>query len=805
MTDAVVQDLRHAIRSYRKAPGFVAGVVATIGLGLGFVCSAFSVVNGYLLKPFDLPDPYALYELSWDSPTIRHHQFTIDDWSAVQSSAPVFSSVVAFAATQISGDDGVLYGQVVTGNYFEALGVRPFLGRLFDAQDALRPGDRAVAVLSHSAWLARYGADPSIVGRDIRLGRSQFTVVGIAQPGFSGFGDAAISFFAPVTMAVEFPMLNPFSADRPALLNVIARVRREVTVDAAMAWFSVFVKQRFAAGRPEDAPTVIRVEPRATRIPLTPKTTAFFSAVIMAFGLVLLIACANVANLMLARGLGRQREIAVRLSLGAARWRVVRQLLFESALCAVPAAILGYAIARTTARGFPAVLIHTWPEGLPPIQSMLAPMDPDGRVVAFLTLSAIGSVMCFGLSPALQTTKTSLSRASRGEFGERVRGSSVRNALVIAQIAACALFLVTASQLLSELNRISNTVRDIHVDNVADLRVGAEYRSRVVDRMTTDSRVASLAAVWRPPFYGPLRTLPVRRDGSPDEIAAGFMVVSPEYFPMMDIAIVRGRAFSRAEADARADVAVISEATARRLWPTGDALGQTLRLSDGNRSGSVRRPVHTEVRIVGVARDVISGSILDGIDTTCVYFPTSPSLDEDMGLLLRTRTTMTSLRDAVNDARVAVREDAAFPLYPMRQIIGLQLWAMRMASAIVSLLAIGALLLAFTGTYSVMAYLVSDRTREFGIRMALGASVSAVVRSVLEQALRLGISGMVVGGVLALALSIVLSSLVEIMPAPSAGPYLIGALIVLLASAIAAVVPSRRAARVDPAVALRTE
>jgi putative ABC transport system permease protein len=805
MFDAIAQDLRYAFRSVRLAPGFAAGVIATIGFGLSFVCSAFTVVNGYLLKPFDLPDPYALHELSWDSQTVRRHQFTIDDWSAVQAGSPVFSSVVAFAGTQIAGENGVVYGQLVTGNYFDALGVRPFLSRLLGSLDALRPGDSAVAVLSHTAWLARFGADPSIVGREIRLGRSQFTVIGIAQPGFAGFGDAPISFFVPVTMAAEFPMPDPYSADRPALLNAVARVRHGITVDEATAWFTVFVNQRLADARPEDAPMVIRVEPRATRIPLTPKTTTFFSAVITAFGLVLLIACANVANLMLARGLGRQREIAVRLSLGAARWRVVRQLLIESAMYALPAAVLGYAITRAVAHGFPAVLIQTWPEGLPPIQAMLAPMEPDGRVVAFLMLSAIGSVMCFGLSPALQTTKTSLSRASRGEFGERARGSRVRNALVIAQIAACALFLVTASQLLSELNRISDSVRGINVDSVADLRVGREYRSRIVERLADDPRVASIAAAWRPPFYAPLRTLPITPEGSKDEIAAGFLVVSPDYFQTMDIAILRGRPFSRAEADARADVAVISEATARRLWPTRDALGQTIRIGDATRSPGLRRPVHTEVRVIGVARDVISGSILDGIDTTCMYFPTSPAIDEDMALLLRARSSMPSLRDAVNDARLAVREDVALPFYPMRQVIGLQVWAMRMASAIVSLLAIGGLLLAFSGTYSVVAYMVTERTREFGIRMALGASVAGVVRTVLEQALRLGVGGMVVGGLLALALSIVLASLIEIVPAPSAGPYLLGAFVVLLASAVAAVIPSRRAARVDPAVALRNE
>jgi predicted permease len=805
MIDTLAQDLRYALRSYRKAPAFAAGVIATIGLGLGFVCSAFTVVNGYLLKPFDLRDPDALYELTWDTSAVRWHQLTIDDWSALQTSQPVLSSVAAFTGTEISVEDGTIYGQLVTGNYFETLGLRMWLGRPIGPQDATRPGDRPVAVLTYAAWLGRYGADPSIVGRDIRLGRSQFTVVGVAQPGFAGFGDTPISFFVPLTMAAEFPMRDPYSAERPAMLNAVARLGAGTTVDAAKAWFTVWLKQRLADAGPEEMPTIARVEPRGRRIPLTPRTIAFFTSVVVAFGLVLLIACANVANMMLARGLSRQQEMAVRLSLGATRARVVRQLLVEALFCAIPAAMLGYGITYVSALMFPRLIVETWPEALLPVESLIAPMEPDGRVIAFVVVAAALAALVFGLSPALQTTNTSLSRASRGEFGTRLRTSRLRSGLVVAQVAASVLFLVTASQLLGELDRMSGLVQNIHVDRIADLRVSREYRSAVVERLQADPRVGAVAAIWRPPFYGPLRKLEVAPGESNKAMSAGFMVVSPEYFQVLEIPIVRGRPFSRTEADAQADVAIVSEATARRLWPSEDAMGQTLRIVTPPRGGGMRRPAQSMVRIIGVARDSISGSILDGIDWTCIYFPTSPSVNEDVALLLQAQTTMASLRDAVTDARVAVRRDASFPFYPMRQVIGVQEWAMWMASAIVALLAAGALLLAFSGTYSVVAFLVSERTREFGIRMALGATVAAVVRSVIRESLRLGTGGLIVGGALALGLSVALGSAIEIGPALTIRPYLIGGSIVLLASAIAAAVPSLRASRVAPAVALRTE
>ena len=294
-------------------------------------------------------------------------------------------------------------------------------------------------------------------------------------------------------MAREFPLVDPYGTARPSMLKVFAQSAPGVSDAEGRAWFDVWLKQRFSGARAEDVPILARVEPRGTRIPITPQTTTLFSAMVAAFGLVLLIACANAANMMLARGLGRQREIAVRLSLGARRSRVVRQLLMESVLLAVPAALVGLGLTFATARVVPALLLQTWPAGLPPIQTLVAPMDPDIRVVAFLILAAAAATVLFGLSPALQTTRTSLTRASRGEFGEGVRVSQVRNALVMAQIGACALFLVAAVGLLNELQRLA----DVDTGWTSTPSPICASTSSIEPRSSSSSRWILASKAWR--------------------------------------------------------------------------------------------------------------------------------------------------------------------------------------------------------------------------------------------------------------------------------------------------------------------
>jgi len=317
-------------------------------------------------------------------------------WRRFAAAPDVFEDVLASGNVQLSGDRLPLYGQFVTGNYFAALGIRPFVGRLLEEADAVRSGERAVAVLSHDAWTARFGADPNIVGRSIRLGRLQFTVVGVAQPRFTGFSDAPIGFWVPVTMAVALPVRDPYGADRPPVLTVLGRTRAGVHETQAATWFDLWARQRFAGAAADDRVTLSRVESRATRIPLNGRTLSLFLAIEAAFAMVLLMACANVGNLMLARGITRQREIAVRLSVGASRARIIRQLSIESLLLAVPAGAVGYALALVTARVIPPLWCARGPRDCRPLPDCWCRSIPISALPASSSSARSSRLPCSG-------------------------------------------------------------------------------------------------------------------------------------------------------------------------------------------------------------------------------------------------------------------------------------------------------------------------------------------------------------------------------------------------------------------------
>jgi predicted permease len=586
----------------------------------------------------------------------------------------------------------------------------------------------------------------------------------------------------------------------------IARLQDGVPSASASAWFDVWLRRRYAAAAAEHRPIAVELQSRATPIPLTNQTLTAFSAFLAAFALVLLIACANVANMMLARGVGRQREIAVRLSLGARRTRIVRQLLVESVMLAGPAALVALALVWTTAFVVPEIILRTWPEGLPPVQAMIAPMEPDLRVAIFLVSAAFAAAVLFGLAPALQTSRTSLTRAARGEFGESVKVSRLRSVLVVAQVAASALFLVTAFGVLGALRGLTRVDPVLDLDLVADVRVAPEHRAALVERLGADSRIETVGAARRAPLYGALRRIAVTPDGA-DAAQAGHTVVTPEYFDLFRLRVLRGRVFTREEAVARADLVLISEATAAKFWPGQDALGQFIELADENRTGQGTRPLaHRRVQVIGIVQNAINGALMDGIDETCIYFPTDANTErESLMLLVRARSSMREARGAIADATAAIRPDALFPVYAMTDIVAVQIWALGWLSGVVTLLAAIALALAVSGTYGVIAYLVMQRTREFGIRVALGATAPRIVRSVVQSALGLGIIGTTIGAILAVGLFIVVTAVLEIAPAFEIIPFVAGTSLVLAAMAFAAAVPSLRAARVDPAVALRTE
>jgi macrolide transport system ATP-binding/permease protein len=661
-------------------------------------------------------------------------------------------------------------------------------------------------VLSHRTWRTRYGLNAAIVGQRIRLGRQSFEVVGVAEPDAPLPGQEAVSFWAPLTMAGAFPGVDPWSEPDAASLGVVARLRPEATAASVGAWLEVWLRQRFPP--PSDsAPAAVRVDSLATRIPLNGVTLTLFVFIMSAFGLVLLVASANVTNLMLARALARQPEIAVRLALGASRWRVTRQLIVESLVLAVPAAVAGLALVVVTARVFPAVILATLPTAVASVESILVPLDPDWRVMAFLAAAAVLSAMLVTLAPAGRLAGLRLAQASRGEASADTRRSRLRSGLVALQVGACALFLVAAGGLLDESSRLANPRTNLSYERVSLLRIDSDVRAAVLTRLASEPAVAQVAVAWKPPLMaGSLPTIRVTALTTSIAQNIGYMGVSPEYFSLFDIPTVRGRTFTGAEAAAGAPVVLVSEATAAALWPGRDPLGQTLDVTAIAGERVDRRLPQGRMQVIGVTEDVISGNIFDGIDVSCIYFPTDVRRLTEMSLLVRARTDDDeALRSTVAAAVTEIAPEMPFDVTPLRNLMGLALWIFQAFSVTASILGVVGLLFAYSGTHAVVSFLVAQRRREVGVRMALGASAWRIVWGMLIETSRTAAIGLAAGLAIAAGMIRLFDASVPILPDFGARPFVVGAAIVLSATALAALAPLRAAARIDPAQALRAE
>ena len=801
--DDVGRDIRYAVRTLRRAPLFTATVVATMGLALGLVGSAFTLLNAYLIRPVNLPNPRALYALSWDTKTTYYERFGLADYEALEPEARRLASVAATLDASVMQDAVSTRGLLVTGNYFEMLGARPAVGRLLRRDDAAARGAGPVVVLSHELWRSRYGSDPAIVGQRIALGRQRFEVVGVTEPHAQLARQELVSFWVPLTMADAFRGADVWSQPDARTLGVIGRVREDVTAASMQAWLEVWLHRRFPP--PSDAtPVAVRVESLATRLPVDNEAVMVSVLIMSMFGLVLLVAAANITNLMLARALARQPEIVVRLALGASSWRVARQLIVESLVLAVPAAAAGLVLVTVTARVVTAMIAATWPAGAPPLENILLPLEPDVRVMAFLAAMAVVSAVLITLAPAGRLAGMRLTQASRGEASPDRHGSRLRSGLVAMQIGACALFLIGAVGLVDQSSRLANPPINLSYERVSIVRIDTAVRPKVATQLASEAAVQYVAGVWRPPMESSLPTTAVKASTTNIATTVGYTGVSPEYFALFDIQIVRGRPFTPAEAAAGSAVALVSKATAAALWPGLDPIGQTLELAAVPEGRPDPRLPRGRLQVIGVAEDVANGAIMDGIDATCVYFLTDVQGPANMALLVRGRTDDDILPTAVTAAVNKVAPDTPFQLFSLRANVADNAWGFRGFSLVISVLGVVGLLFAYSGTHAVVSFLMAQRKREFGVRMALGASAWQIVWGMLIQTSRIGLIGLATGLVVAAGLIRLLTSVATILDF-GARPFVVGAATVLIATTVAALVPLLGTLRIEPAQALRTE
>ncbi|MDR3703863.1 MAG: ADOP family duplicated permease [Candidatus Sulfopaludibacter sp.] len=783
LLETLAQDVHYALRTLRRSPAFAATAVLTLGAGLGLNTMLFTLFDAYVLRPVAVNQPYSLYQLSFATRVNGSARFDWEQYQQIREQTPAFSDALAASSFGTRVGTRSLDGVLVSGNYFSMLGVKMALGR------PLLPDDRSTAVLSYRLWQSMFDSNPAAIGRKLLVNGNPLEIVGVCGSEFDGMppGDTPPDFYVPVSIQNA---VAP-GADRYA---IVGRLRPGIAAAQARASLSILARN-LTAQLPEAEHAIGAVlVSRATPVVLDAKALAVFSPLMVVFGLVLAICCANVTSMMLARALARQREIGVRLSLGAARGRLIRQLLSENLLLASLAGLTGFAVSTLGLGAVQRLLVSTMPKSYAGLV-VLAPLTADRRVLFFLLLSAAVVTVVSGLAPAMQATSINLMGALRGEFSARFRSTRLRGALVASQVAVCLLLLVLTGVLL----RNSAALRRLEVGYdtrgmVSPLIFSSTANAdaaKLARHLEAQPWVASVAVALRAPLSGRVRSVPLVPSGRTHAEASGYNNVSSEYFDVLHIPILRGRNFLPGETSA----AIVSQATARRFWPGQNALGQTLDAPE----------FHTRSVVIGVAQDVVSGMLFDGLDRSMVYFPTALGSAQARTLIVRAKTDSARARELLEQSLTDVLPDRGSLAVAAEDSFVLQVYPFRAAMVISLVLGGVALLLTISGMYGVMAYVVGQRSREIGIRMALGASPGSVIRLVLAQSGRLAAIGLVCGLAGSLALARLLSVAFFMLRTFDLPAYTAGLTVVTLAALAAAWIPSRRAAHINPMDTLRAE
>jgi macrolide transport system ATP-binding/permease protein len=810
------QDLRYGARMLLKNPGFTLIAVITLALGIGANTAIFTWLKAIYLQP--LPGVAASHRLvTLRSTLIKSANSPIwvsyPNYKDYRDRNEVFSGLAAFNFNSFNlvygeGQPERIWGSLVSGNYFDVLGVRAALGRFFAPDEDRTPGTHPVAVISHRLWQRRFAADPLLIGKTIRLNKLDFTVIGVAPEGFRGsFLGVELDLWAPAMM---YPQISPsghhlFLRGSHHFL-AIGWLKDGVTFEQAQANV-----QAIAAQLAKDYPETNEGE-GATLFTVVDEPSGAGSMaqslwVLMAVaGLVLLIACANIANLLLARAAGRSREIGIRLALGAGRGRLIRQMLTESLLLAASGGAAGALLAVWLSNGMSLMLP---PMGVP----LGFNIEWDYWVSGFALALTLLTVVAVGLVPALLSAKIDPLVSIRNETGAAsalMRRSRLRGALVVTQISISLVSLVCTGlsiRTLVEQRRVNlgfDPERALLVSmdmfpNGYDEKRGAEFYRRIVERVSAlpDVESASLSDNVPPTIFGgSIMTHEIEGyvPRPSENMGIDCEIVALRYFQTMRIPLAEGREFSEADQAQSAPVVIINEAMARRYWPGQSPVGKRLRGGDS--------PWST---IIGVARDVKNLEARAPV-RPWMYYPLAQFYNSKMTLMVRTAgdplQAFAGVRGAVRDL------DATLPLFDIKTLqthCGVPLFLDRIVVTYLSAFGMLALALAAIGLYGVMAYSVAARTREIGIRMALGAQTADVLKLVIKQGMTLTLIGVVIGLAIAFGLTRLIRELLYGVSATDPLSFILSALLLTGVALLASYLPARRATRVDPMTALRWE
>jgi len=826
MVGIFVQDLRLAWRGLRRSPVFAAVAVTTLALGIGANSAIFTVVNAVVRRPLPYADPDRLVRVTSDFTAVSAADVGLSQPELIdyRDRSGLFEAIAGVWAinanlTQVDEPERVEV-LLASPNYFDVLGVRPQLGRLFGPQDEGR-GITEVVVLSDAIWRRRFGASPDAIGRKLRIDNDWYTVIGVLPPGFRHPGRSVLTdvdVWAP-TSFVGNPLPDPPVRGAYFITGAIARLRPGVSIAEAGERLSVFA-QELRKAYPDAYPARAAWAPRL--IPLqTDLVGTVRPALLMLFGavaLVLAIACANIANLLLARLSGRQRELAVRRALGSSRRRLVSLLLAESLLLAIIGGVAGTIVMIWLLE----LLLALAPSGLPRLQEIRV----DGQVLAFTAAVSIVSALLFGTLPALHFSRTDVSAAMKdGSRGASSGRGLLRSALVVGEIGLALVLMVGAALLVRSFWRLQQVDFGFNSRDVLTARLwlpqpndpqqgkyskrGTGHATRVAayEEILRRARqlpgVSAAAAVGALPFDGTRNTTAFMAEGAETDDRSRIAttqatIATPGYFELMGIRLLRGRAFDERDDVNTQPVAVVTDSLARRTWPNQDAVGKRLRIG-GPRSQN------PWITVVGVVNDVRSDRPEDPPRPT-LFRPLRQASGLTISLVLKTAADPASLAAPLAaEVRAVDPDQPTYGVRTMDEQVRIATAARRFSTELLGGFAVLALALAAIGIYGVMAFVVGQRTREMGIRIALGARPRAVVGLMLGEAMRLTVTGVAAGAVAALATTRLLGGLLfEVRPNDPATYTLIGVLLTATA-ALAAWRPARRAASVDPITALRAE
>jgi macrolide transport system ATP-binding/permease protein len=808
--DSLVRDVRYSLRLLRRAPGFAAIAILTLAVGIGSTTAVFSIVNRALLAPLPIERPeqiVSVNHLGAGFPTFSYpHYLDLRDRSRV------FAALMAYRFTPLSvraeGVNERLWGYMVSGNYFEALGVGTAIGRPITTVDDGERGAHPVVVISYRFWQQRFGGDAAAIGRGVLVNGRTYTVVGVAPRGFYGTEVAAApDLWFPMAMQAALELGNSWLDDRRVdNLFIMGRLRPDVTRARAAAEL-----EGVAAGIAREHPDVTE----GRRVSMSPPglfgsamrapVIGFTTLLLVIAALVLLVACSNLANLLLARAIDRRREIAVRLSLGAGRLPLVRQLLIESLMLSAAAGALGLLLAVWLTRAVVGIRI--------PIDIPFGfDLPLDGRVLAFNLALSLVTAVAFGLLPALQATKANLIGVLKDATATTEwRGVSWRNALIVVQVALSLVLLTGAGLMWRALSQANDMPLGFNIDRAVevsfDLRLqgyspgqGREMQQRFVEQVRTLPGITDAALADVIPIdlhYSRARVYaegtPVERDAKAP--ASYFSSVSPGYFRTMRTRLVEGRDFTDLDTPDSTRVAIVNRAFARTLWPGGTAIGRRFRMGD--------RPDAALAEVVGIVEDGKYGSF--GDESRPAFF--RPLQQAYSGSITVVARTTADVGATIGLVRGAVRElDPNMPIASARTLeerLAVPLLPARVTAWALGIFGMLALVLAAVGLYGVMSYSVSSRTREIGVRMALGAQHGDLLRMVIGEGSRLIVIGIVAGGAVALLVTRLMRALLFGVSPTDPTTYAVVAAAMFGVALIACWIPARRALRTNPLEALR--